>query len=57
MMKRSAIIYRGITFWNDLDIKYKKLNSLKTFKHYKLKRSMLEQIYKQIIYLVNLLII
>ncbi|CAB4007162.1 Hypothetical predicted protein [Paramuricea clavata] len=36
---------RGVTLWNDLDIKYKKLDSLKTFKN-ELKRSMLEQIYK-----------
>ncbi|CAB3979720.1 Hypothetical predicted protein [Paramuricea clavata] len=37
--------YRGVTLWNDLDIKFKKLDSLKTFKN-ELKRSMLEQIYK-----------
>ena len=37
--------YRGVTIWNDLDIKFKKLDSLKTFKN-ELKRSMLEQIYK-----------
>ncbi|CAB3998563.1 Hypothetical predicted protein [Paramuricea clavata] len=37
--------YRGVTLWNDLDIKHKKLDSLKTFKN-ELKRSMLEQIYK-----------
>ena len=37
--------YRGVTRWNNLDIKYKKLNCLKTFKD-ELKRSMLEQIHK-----------
>ncbi|CAB4010846.1 Hypothetical predicted protein, partial [Paramuricea clavata] len=40
--------FRGVTLWNDLDFKYKKLDSLKTFKN-ELKRIMLEQIYKQII--------
>ena len=40
-----SFLYRGVTIWNNLHIKYKKLNCLKTFKN-ELKRSILEQIYK-----------